>query len=212
MFHRWSAALAAATLLCATACQTVDDARETFGDDQLPILISKVSEGRDALAEASTQFEAVSQALSSLNDFQGDVEATYDRLREELSRCQGAVEDVKNRVGDVKQAAGELFDAWDEELGDATAPSSNDATADLRTKARDAYAPVSAAMAAAEQSMDFVLTSYRNQVMALKHDTTVETIGTIREDVGLLTKEIQGVLQDIKAAIGQADAFVSTMG
>jgi len=212
MTHRWCWVLGAAFLLAMTACQTVeDDVAETLGEDQLPILVSRVSEGRNALAEASTQFDSVIQALSSVIDFEGDVSVLYDRLRIELSRCEDAVEDVKNRVADIHQAADELFDSWDERLGAFTDPQLHDDSASLRDEVRAAYNPVFETMARAEESMDFVLTSYRDQVMALKHDPTFDTIAAIRDDLGLLSTEIQKVIQDLSAAMDQAEAFTSAV-
>ena len=131
MTYRWIAALAVA-LSTVSACQSVeDDALDALGLDQREILVARVRDGHDALAEAQEQFRAVGEAFSSVTDFQGDVSVTYDRLRIELSRCEDTVEDVHNRVGDIRHAADDLFDAWDEKLG-ASDPGLHDPSAELR--------------------------------------------------------------------------------
>ena len=211
MKSRWLAALAVASLLATVpACQSTEG--KEFAVDQREALVARVMASRDALVEAGLQYISLREVLSSVVDFDGDVDATYDRLRIELTRCEDAVEDVHNRIGDVRHAAERLRDEWDETLGGATDPRLHDRAAEVRDRTWAAYTPVIEAMEEVERMMDLVLTSYRNQVMELKHDSTAEAVELIRENMPLLSEEISEVGKDILAAAKKAEAFASAAG
>ncbi|MGH7968629.1 MAG: DUF2959 family protein [Limisphaerales bacterium] len=63
----------------------------------------------------------------------------------------------------------------------------------------------------AEQSMDPVLTHLHDQVLYIKHNLNAVAIASLKGETVNIQMDILKRLEDMNAAISQADSFISTL-
>ena len=68
-----------------------------------------------------------------------------------------------------------------------------------------------AALKRAEGSMDPVLTHLHDQVLVLKHNLNAAAIASLKEESTNIQTDIGKLLDDMNAAIAQADKFINTL-
>jgi hypothetical protein len=59
--------------------------------------------------------------------------------------------------------------------------------------------------------MDPVLTRFHDQVLYLKHNLNAEAIASLKGETTDIQTEIARLLEDMNAAIAQADKFINTL-
>ena len=81
---------ALSVLLLLVACSSAYySVMETFGVEKREILKDRVMEGRDDQEAAKEQFRTTLEAFKAATGFEGgDLEETYDDLKDELARCE----------------------------------------------------------------------------------------------------------------------------
>jgi hypothetical protein len=76
---------------------------------------------------------------------------------------------------------------------------------------RQRYDELYAALKHAEESMDPVLTRLHDQVLFLKHNLNAAAIASLKGESINIQVEIGKLLEDMNAAIAQADKFINTL-
>ena len=150
--------------------------------------------------------------LKELTGFEGgNLEKTYNGLNKDYERSVERANTVHKRVKDVETVAGDLFTEWENEIKEIS-------SADLRGKSnqqlrdtRQRYDELHTALKRAEQSMDPVLTRLHDQVLFLKHNLNAAAIASLKGESANIQTEIGKLLEDMNAAIAQADKFISSM-
>ena len=75
---------------------------EGFGIEKRDILVDRVEDARDAQDSASEQFaSALDQFRATVNFDGGDLEETYDRLKDEYDNSVSEAEEVSERIDSV---------------------------------------------------------------------------------------------------------------
>jgi hypothetical protein len=186
---------------------------EQLGIEKRDILVDRVDETRDAQEAAKEQFTTALERFRALVDFDGgDLEATYDRLSEELEGSQARAGAVRERVAAVQEVAGDLFSEWRDELDDyASADLRRNSEATLRDTERR-YARLEQVMQRSVASMDPVLETMNDQVLYLKHNLNARAIGSLGATARELQRDVDRLLAHMEAAIAEADAFIRAMG
>ena len=82
---------------------------------------------------------------------------------------------------------------------------------DKLRETRGRYEELHTSLKRAEQSMDPVLTRLHDQVLYLKHNLNAAAIASLKGETINIQTEITRLLQDMNAAISQADSFISTL-
>ena len=200
-----------ALLIC--GCRTASYwAWEKVGVHKRDLLKKNVVAARDDQKAASEQFKDAMTRLKELTGFEGgNLEKTYNGLNKDYERSVARADAVHKRVKDVETVAGDLFTEWENEIKEIS-------SADLRGKSnqqlrdtRQRYDELRTALKRAEQSMDPVLTRLHDQVLFLKHNLNAAAIASLKGESANIQTEIGKLLEDMNAAIAQADKFISSM-
>jgi hypothetical protein len=213
MKRLWSTIpLSAILLLCAASisCRsTYYSAWEKFGKHKRELLKDQVEEARDDQKAAAEQFKDALTRLKELYGFEGgELEKTYSRLQGEYDRCAARAKTVKNRIQKVEQIASDLFKEWDDEIrsmsNERLAGQSRDKLAETRNKFRS----LQAAMKKASETMEPVLSQFRDYVLYLKHSVNAQAVGALKKEALDIEKEIQELIRAMNASIAAANDFI----
>jgi hypothetical protein len=207
----WYGLLLAVVLVA--GCRTASYwAWEKIGVYKRDLLKKYVKVARDDQRAASEQFKDALTRLKELSGFQGgDLEKIYNSLNRDYERSVERANTVHKRVKEVETVAEDLFVEWEKEIKQIS-------SADLRGKSRQQlgdtrqrYDDLHAALKRAEGTMDPVLTRLHDQVLFLKHNLNAAAIASLKGETANIQAEIGKLLDDMNAAIAQADKFINTL-
>lgn len=192
-------------------CQGVYyDAMEQFGVHKREILVDRVEDARDSQQEAKQEFSDALEQFRSVVTFQGgELEQRYDTLRATLDRVETRASDVKNRIDSVENVAEALFAEWEQELDQY-------ANADLRSRSasklretQSEYRLMIRAMRRAEESMQPVLQTLRDQVLFLKHNLNARAIASLQDEIEVVQRDVDSLIREMERAIDEANSFIN---
>jgi hypothetical protein len=185
---------------------------EKFGVYKRDLLKKRVVAARDEEKAAGEQFKDAMTRLKEMTGFSGgDLEKTYNSLNRDYERSVSRAEAVHKRVRDVESVAEDLFTEWEKELKEiSTANLQSDSRNKLR-ETRRRYDELHAALKRAEDSMDPVLRRFHDQVLYLKHNLNAAAIASLKGEASGIQVEIAKLLEEMNAAIAQADKFIGTL-
>ncbi|HEX7062185.1 MAG TPA: DUF2959 domain-containing protein [Woeseiaceae bacterium] len=211
---RYSAMLAGlATLLALAACtSTYYRALESVGIEKRDILVDRIDDTRNAQNDAKEQFSSALEQYRSVVAFEGgDLEDAYDRLNSEYEKNERRAEEVRRRIDSVEKVAGDLFDEWEDEIGQYSDPDLARRSNQLLEETRDQYGEVITAMHRAEETMDPVLALFNDQVMFLRHNLNARAIGSLENELGEIEQATGTLIAEMERAIAEANAFIANM-
>ena len=206
-----SGLLLCALLIC--GCQTASYwAWEKVGVYKRDLLKKNVVAARDDQKAASEQFKDALTRLKELNGFQGgNLEKVYSSLNRDYERSVERANTVRKRVKDVEAVSADLFKEWEQEIKEISSADLRDKSRQQLRETRQRYEELHSALKRAEQSMDPVLTRLHDQVLFLKHNLNAAAIASLKGESTNIQTEIGKLLDDMNAAIAQADKFINTL-
>jgi len=210
-FH---ALLLVTCLLVAVGCQRIYyGTMETFGYHKRDLLVSRVQEARDAQEHAKEQFQSALEKFSAVVDFSGGkLEEKYKQLKTELDRSESRAEAVKNRIADVEDVAKALFDEWESELAQYSNEDLRRSSQQKLDQTRQRYSQLIGAMKRAEGKIPPVLTTFRDQVLFLKHNLNAQAVASLHDELASVEADVMSLIKEMEASIAEADAFIKAMG
>lgn len=214
MPHRRSPApLLLLLLLAAAGCDSMRIAvNDQLGYAKREQLVNRVEAARDGQEAAKTQFaSALEEFLAVTGAEPGQLEETYERLRDELEECEDRAETVRDRIDAVERVADALFAEWEKELDAYGSAELRGASERQLERTRDRADRLVTAMRRAESKMDPVLAAFRDQVLFLKHNLNARAIAALETTAASLEGEIAVLVADMEASIAEADAFIRSM-
>jgi ElaB/YqjD/DUF883 family membrane-anchored ribosome-binding protein len=196
-----------------TSCSTAYyKTMEGFGVEKRDILVDRVEEARDAQDEASEQFADALEQFRSVVAFDGgDLEEVYDRLNAEYQASVDEAGQVSERIDAVESVADDLFDEWEKELAEYKRADLRRNSESLLKDTKRRYGQMMKAMRRAESTMDPVLESFQDQVLALKHNLNARAIGALRNELDGIERDTARLISEMQKAIAEADAFIQSM-
>lgn len=205
--------VSAAVLLALSGCSSVKyRALESIGIEKRDVLSSSVDDAADAQDEAAEQFaSALEQFRATVEMDGGDLEDTYDRLNREFERSEARAEEVAERIDEIENVAGALFEEWQQELEDYSDPSLRRRSEQILSETRGRYNSMMTAMDRAEASMDPVLNVFRDQVLFLKHNLNSMAIASLRDELGTIETATDELIVAMNESISEARAFIETL-
>ena len=204
----------AAMLAAAVGCSTMYyGAMEKFGQEKRDILVKRVGKARDAQQETQEVFKDALEQFGAVVKFDGgNLQKQYDQMSAELDRCEGRAEDVRTRIADVDRVAVDLFREWQAEAKQyQNAAYRRDSEAKLRDTRRN-YDRMLGAMRNAESKIEPVLAVFRDQVLYLKHNLNARALASLQDESARIETDVNRLIQDLAAAIAEADRFIQTLG
>jgi hypothetical protein len=204
--------LLVSVLLLAGCRSAYYSAWEKFGVYKRDLLKKRVVAARNDEAAAGEQFKDALTRLNELYGFQGgNLEKTYSTLNSDYERSVERANTVHKRVKDVETVAEDLFAEWEKEITEISSEKLRAGSREKLGETRRRYDELHAALKRAEQSMDPVLTRFHDQVLYLKHNLNAEAIASLKGETSDIQAEISRLLDDMNAAIAQADKFINTL-
>lgn len=170
------------TVISLTACETVVyDALEKVGYHKRDILIDRIDAAQASQTEGQEQFKSALEQFKSVINFDGgDLEVTYDLLNDEYEASVDAADEIHDRINSVENVADALFDEWQDELEQySNASLRRDSERQLKDTRRR-YSKVLGAMRRAENAIDPVLASLKDNTLYLKHNLNARAIACLR--------------------------------
>lgn len=185
---------------------------EAFGFQKREILVDRVTDARDAQAEAKEEFVDALEAFRSVQDVDGgELEKVYDRLKGELADSESAVNAVRDRITAVEQVSDDLFEEWREEAEAIGDPELRTESRRLERDTRARYDDLIAAMRRAEAKMEPVVGRFRDQVTFLKHNLNARAIASLSGTLAEIETDVEALIADMETSIAEADAFLATL-
>ena len=185
---------------------------EKFGVYKRDLLKQSVVAARDDEKAAGQQFTNALARLKELYGFEGgNLEKSYNGLNHEYERSVERANAVHKRIKEMETVAADLFAEWEKEIQQMSSAQLQNSDRDKLRETRGRYEELHTSLKRAEQSMDPVLTRLHDQVLYLKHNLNAAAIASLKGETINIQTEITRLLQDMNAAISQADSFISTL-
>lgn len=204
----------AAVLAAVCGCSTMYySTMEKFGQEKRDILVKRVDAARDSQQETQEVFKDALEQFGAVVKFDGgNLQKQYDKMSAELERCEDRAEDVSTRIDDVDRVARDLFREWAAEAKQyQNAEYRRDSEAKLRDTQRN-YERMLKAMRNAESKIEPVLSVFRDQVLYLKHNLNAKALASLQDEAAQIETDVNRLIQDLSAAIAEADRFIQQMG
>jgi Type IIA topoisomerase (DNA gyrase/topo II, topoisomerase IV), A subunit len=158
------------TMLVLIGCQSAYyKTMEELGYHKRELLVDSVEEAQESQKEAKEQFQSALEAFAAVTNFQGgELEEKYEKLNEEYEDSNAKAEAVRERINDVEDVAEALFDEWKSELDQYTDDRLRRISERKLDETRERYKELIRAMKRAEEKIDPVLLTFRDQVLFLE--------------------------------------------
>ena len=191
---------------CATAYY---GAMEKAGYAKRDILVSRVEKVRTAQAEVKTEFADALQAFLAVTRVDGgELRAKYDTLNARLKRSEAAAGEVRDRITAVEGVAAALFEEWGNELALYSNTELRTRSQEQLAATRRRYTTLLASMHRAAAGMDPVLTTFRDQVLFLKHNLNAQAVRGLGATSVTLQGDVSRLIAEMERSIREADAFI----
>jgi len=185
---------------------------EKFGVYKRDLLKKSVVAARDEEKAAGQQFTNALIRLKELYGFEGgDLEKIYNALNREYDRSVEGANAVHKRIKEMETVAADLFTEWEKEIQQMSSVQLQASDREKLRETRSRYEELHTSLKRAELSMDPVLTRFHDQVLYLKHNLNAAAIASLKGETINIQLEITRLLQDMNAAISQADSFIGTL-
>jgi len=205
-------AMAASLLLMQGCSSAYYGAMEKVGIHKRDILVDRVDDARDSQDDAKEEFRSALERLSTLLEFDGgELEDRYNDLNSDYEASKTAAEDVRERIDAIDDVAQDLFDEWNDELGEySNANLRRQSETRLRETERR-YSQLIRTMNNAADKMDPVLAKLQDNVLYLKHNLNAAAVDAIRGEYQSLETDISVLVEEMEAAIAESDAFIESL-
>ena len=205
--------ISAAVLILLASCESVYyDTMEQFGIHKREILIDRIEDAQDAQEDGQEQFkDALEQFQAVVNFDGGDLEVVYNKLNDEYEDSEEAAETIRERIDQVEDVAEDLFDEWTAELEQySNAALRRDSERQLR-ETRRRYERLISSMRRAEQTIDPVLASLKDNVLYLKHNLNARAIASLKGELSTVNQDVENLISAMQRAIAESNAFIEDM-
>ena len=199
--------------LSLSACaSTYYDALEKVGIPKRDLMVTRVEKARDSQTEAQEQFKSALEEFASVVQLQNtDLKTAYERLDAEYEDSKDAADEVSSRINKVESVSNALFKEWQEELNLYENPNLRRSSEQKKQETERRYDELMGTMRRAEQSMQPVLKTFRDNVLFLKHNLNAQAIGALRSEFSGLESDIQRLISDMNRSIEDSNRFIQEL-
>lgn len=214
VYHFYLVAVLSAVIMLFPGCKsTYFKALEELGYQKRELLVDSVEDARGSQEEAKEQFKSALEKFIAVTNFQGgELEEKYEKLNAEFEKSETKAEAVRDRIDDVEDVAEALFDEWNSELDQYSDDRLRRASERKLDETKDRYGKLIEAMKRAEEKIDPVLLTFRDQVLFLKHNLNAQAVASLQDEVVSVESDVESLIEEMEAAIKEADAFINEMG
>ena len=194
-------------------CTSVQySAMEKVGVYKRDILVDRVEDAQQAQQAAKQEVTSAYEQFTALVQVDGgDLEKTYKKLKRAVDDTQDSVDEVDERIAAIERVAEDLFDEWEEELGQYSSPSLRRSSEQKLRDTRIRYNRMLSSMKAARSRIDPVLYVFQDHVLFLKHNLNARALASLKGEVVSIEDKVARLVKEMEAAIAEADRFIRTM-
>ncbi len=199
--------------LSLSACaSTYYDALEKVGIPKRDLMVTRVENARDSQTEAQEQFKSALEEFASVVQMQNtDLKTAYERLDAEYEDSKDAADEVSSRINKVESVSNALFKEWQEELDLYENANLRRSSEQKKQETERRYDELMGTMRKAEQSMQPVLKTFRDNVLFLKHNLNAQAIGALRSEFSGLESDILRLISDMNRSIEDSNRFIQEL-
>ncbi|CAH0529257.1 DUF2959 domain-containing protein [Vibrio hippocampi] len=191
---------------------TYYSAMEQVGYHKRDIMVDRVEDAKESQQDAQQEFTSALEALSAVTNFNGgELETIYNNINAKYEASEDAAQEVADRIEAIESVSDALFDEWQQEL---ELYSSGNLRRSSEQKLRDtkaSYNTMLTTMKKAEQKMQPVLDTLRDNTLYLKHNLNASAIGSLQGEFANLEQDIEYAIQQMNDAIAESDKFLSQL-
>lgn len=200
--------VALATVL--SGCSSVNYAvREKFGQHKRDILVDRVKAAKDSQEAAKAQFVDALTHFKSVTGYSGgELEAKYREVKRSHDACVARASEVSSRIAAIEDVARALFREWQKELDEYSSANLRQASERQLEQTRAAYDRLLVTMRTAESRMKPVLSTFKDQVLFLKHNLNAQAIASLGGVSAELQRDVDVLIRDMERAIDDANRFI----
>ncbi|CAH6794937.1 conserved hypothetical protein [Vibrio chagasii] len=196
-----------------TGCQSAYySAMEQVGYHKRDIMVDRVEDAKESQQDAQEEFTSALEALSSLTNFSGgDLEDMYNKINDKYQDSEKAAQNVSDRIAAIEDVSDALFEEWQAELDLYTSDSLRRSSEQKLRETKSSYQTMLSAMKRAEERMDPVLNTLRDNTLYLKHNLNASAVGSLQGEFMSLEKDIAYAIKQMNAAIAESDKFLAQL-
>ncbi len=184
----------------------------SWGYPKREVVVYRVVKARDSLESAKTQFVSALEKFTAVTDFAGgDLKEYYLQLKHEFDLSQDRAANVSERIRAVEEVSLELFDEWQQELGQYTSPQLRSNSRNQLKLARKHYNRLIRAMHRADSKIHPVLAAFKDQVLFLNHSLNAQAIASLHHELRAIAVDIASLITAMEKSIVEANAFVNSV-
>ncbi len=203
-------------LLCSIllgGCQsTYFSAMEKIGYEKRDILFSRVKDAKESQKDAQKEFQSAYEEFATLVNFDGgDLEKTYNKLKDRYDNAVERAEDVTEKRQKVESVGKALFKEWKEEITTYSNQDLKRRSQQQLSQTQTQFNQLVARLKNAESKIEPVLQPFHDRVLFLKHNLNAQAVNSMRNDNIQMQRDIRVLIEDMQTAIQEADAFIATM-
>lgn len=213
LFRPGSFALLTALAVAGGGCSSAYyGTMEKLGFAKREILVDRVAETQKAQTAAKEQFSsALAHFLAVTKADAGDLQQKYDEMNGQFARSETRAKEVRERIAAVENVAAALFEEWKQELKQYTSTSLRAESQRQLEATHRRYDDLLRLMRRAADRMEPVLSTFRDQVLFLKHNLNARAIASLDTTNRELENDISKLIADMEASIRECQAFIQSL-
>ena len=211
--NKLSFAFIIVAVLFLVGCQTARIyTMEKFGVYKRDLLVSDVKKARDSQESAKKEFKSALEKFSSVVKFDGDaLQKKYDQLSAAFKRSESKAKEVQDRIESVEGVSKALFKEWETEIKQFSNDNMRRISQQKLAETKTRYAKLITVMKQVEKKIEPVLTTFRDQVLFLKHNLNSRAIASIQDEVVSVQSNVALLIKEMEVSISEANTFINSM-
>lgn len=187
-------------------------ARESIGEHKREQIIFHVEQTCISLEETRDEFQDALERFKNLVTInESSLEHRYNLLNRQYQFCCSKAEQVSQRIRAIEQVSEALFNEWENELNEYTNRTLRNNSKRQLKAARQNYARLIKTMRRAENTINPVLTAFKDQVLYLKHNLNARAIAALQHEFIEISIDISQLILAMEHTILEASQFVSIL-
>jgi Protein of unknown function (DUF2959) len=187
-------------------------ARETIGEHKRDIVVYQVGQACNSLQETRNEFEdALGKFKSLVNLNESSLEQKYNLLNRQYQFCRSKSDSVSDRIRAIEEVSHALFAEWESELNEYSDRNLRNNSKQQLKAAKQNYVRLIKTMRLAETRIQPVLSSFKDQVLYLKHNLNARAISALQHEFIEIGIDISQLIHAMELTILEASQFVSLL-
>ncbi len=192
-----------------TGCQTTPyyQIRGLFGTEKKELMTDSVKGISESLYDAVDEFQVAALELNNVL-FIGNTEEKYEQLNDIYDDCRSEADCVKARIQTMEEMASEFFKERRSEISQYTSESLRTESQKKYDKIYREYTTFVETVKQTKAKFHGSLAKLNDQVMFLKHNKTLTSTPTLKDEFVKIGKKIDTLIKEIKEVAIKTDNFV----